>query len=637
MLHEVIPIEKNSFPIITLYSIFDFRMLPSKICFVLFCCVISCTSDLISEEDDILEETLADCILNISKSYFNKDLPTIVQTPETWRKNGIPIETQSDKFLERFSTYSGIPQVIIGHIKVNLRVQQPNIVKPGSYVMLIPPVLSEQEQYWVIKMFARMWVNVHSPKSRFIIGLNWYCTVDTNFVAEALLNWAYDHSFYDVIVVIPKIRSNEKLPKFDIFGWLSEDQINICSERLKKIRYFDTWIAENKTFLLNANLFPIKEMINKNHCRIKVYHGNSPPFSYKLHEKLTGGIPELLRYSITPRFVPIIKFKNDSHYLLTPVIYNQEHGLRECKMTYPLFALDATWYVPIGHKVAPWRSLYKAFTPGMWMFVFLTSTFGNLFLWFIQRIEQLFFGMKNKTENSIFIIVVLIHLGVGVRDSYTGPASVLLFSLLLFYCLLINTAYQSTLFGLMVEPGEYPPIKTIEELEASKLGLKTYELEYQYESTKEFTTYNNNYGYCNVKCFMEITEDGDYAVLVAKQVGNALRDYSRRIHGSYKVLSLPETVNTYYVTICSDAYNCMLYHKLQKILFRAASSGLLQKWNTALSWWMKIVVHAQFREQGLPDISLWHLQGAFYMLLMGVLFSIFIFVAEILVHAFSSN
>ena len=51
------------------------------------------------------------------------------------------------------------------------------------------------------------------------------------------------------------------------------------------------------------------------------------------------------------------------------------------------------------------------------------------------------------------------------------------------------------------------------------------------------------------------------------------------------------------------------------------------------TWW-KIEVNSKFQEPEIPALSLWHLQGAFYVLLLGVLGSIIIFIAEIFKYSF---
>ncbi|PSN42866.1 Ionotropic receptor 379 [Blattella germanica] len=606
----------------------------SRICLVITISFGAVNSAFISYEDDPLEEAIADCVLNISKTYFNQELPTVLLMPDTWYRYEDPIERRTDKFLQIYSKYNDIPGVTIANTNTPRIFRQPNIIYPGSYIMMAPEKLSNLKQEWenwVQDMLHRIQENVENAKARFVIVLNWYSTHFTNSVSKSLLDWAYNSGFSDVIVVMSKGKKSRKVSNLDIFGWLSEEQTNLCAARISKIRRFDMWISEKKIFVFNRNLFPSKRIVTKDDCRISVFHGVAPPFAYKVNGVIFGAIPELLKYGVEPNFIPFGEWKNHSHNnIVFPIKYKIQDGIRECSWTYPIFAADITWYVPIGHKIEPWRSLYKAFTPEMWVLVIFTSAFCNLSLWMIQKIKQVYFGIKRDIDNSIVTTVVLTHLGVGVKDSYSGSASVLLFSLLLFYSLLINTAYQSTLFGLMVEPGEYPPIKTIEELEASNLRLKALERTFHNGIVS-----SEKYEHCNATCFLQITENSDYAVLIPKQLGEILRGYILREHGTQKVLSLTEMVTTYYLGMSIRRINCIVFMRLESLLFRAASSGLIHKWNNEYVQLCRIKFY-KYKSQNLPKLSIWHLQGAFYLLMVGVLGSVLIFFAEIIVYNFYS-
>ncbi|PSN40945.1 Ionotropic receptor 388 [Blattella germanica] len=613
-------------------------MLMLKIYFALFVFSGGPISAFTLHDDDPLEEALADCVLNISRTYFNQDLPTVIQTPETWRKYGVPIKTYKDTFFEIFSSRSDFPQAPIGYITANLSVPQLKVMLPGSYIMKIPRGLNKQTHAWIIQMLRRMDVNIYNPKARLVIVVNWYPVGNVFSMVGVLLEWSYEFAFSDAIVVVPRRGKSNKLTNLDVFGWLPEDERNICLLQVNVIRRFNTWLVDKKSFAYKRHLFPVKTMRNKYHCYIKAYHGHLPPYVYYDKGRVVGSMVELVNYAVALVSVEhAMKKKHDPvHSILLPLTIEPTHELSICKLTYPLFNVDHTWYVPVGHKVAPWRSLYKAFHPLMWICVLITSTFGNIFLWLIQKIKQLRFGMKDNIDNSLLVIFILMHLNIGVRDSYTGPASVLLFSLLLFYSFLINTAYQSTLFGLMVEPGEYPPIKTLEELKASNLGLKTNEKQLIYgdNDVRYINTYGN-YSPCGIDCVLEMSENSDFAVLFSKNSGEAMRGKSREKHGSYKIVSLTEIDHTYYNAIGSDQSNCLVLKKLETLVFRAASSGLLQKWNDEYILLWKRDNYPHFEETRVSALSLWHVQGAFYVLVVGLLCSVFTFVVEILLYASS--
>ena len=62
-------------------------------------------------------------------------------------------------------------------------------------------------------------------------------------------------------------------------------------------------------------------------------------------------------------------------------------------------------------------------------------------------------------------------LGAAIYFNPQGYLSAFFFVLWLFYCLQINTAYQSSLMGFLTNPGNLPAVTTLEELDNSGLDL----------------------------------------------------------------------------------------------------------------------------------------------------------------------
>ena len=94
-------------------------------------------------------------------------------------------------------------------------------------------------------------------------------------------------------------------------------------------------------------------------------------------------------------------------------------------------------------------------------------------------------------------------------------------------------------------------------------------------------------------------------------------------------------MDTEYLGITSNIYNCIVFDRLQTIIFRASEVGLIDKWNKDFFIFYKIKVYSTFKDPEIPALSLWHLQGAFYVLVLGVLGSIVIFIVEIFKFSFT--
>ena len=84
-------------------------------------------------------------------------------------------------------------------------------------------------------------------------------------------------------------------------------------------------------------------------------------------------------------------------------------------------------------------------------------------MWLLQ-ISSNHYNQTSKNNKEVLFTALLTHLATGVGERYKGFVAVLFFSLWLCYCLIINTAYKSQFFELLVHPRKLPPIKSISEL-----------------------------------------------------------------------------------------------------------------------------------------------------------------------------
>ncbi|PSN52467.1 hypothetical protein C0J52_15003 [Blattella germanica] len=202
---------------------------------------------------------------------------------------------------------------------------------------------------------------------------------------------------------------------------------------------------------------------------------------------------------------------------ISETYFNPDHpiAVQTPAMWYAIHDWDYTWYVPSGEKAEPWRSLFKAFTLKMWILVIITSVFGNLFLWFLQKTRFILnIAIPKSTKDFLYIAII----GIDLNNTNQGPGYACFLVLWLFYSLLINAAYQSTLFELMVDPGEYPPIETFDELKESGLSRKSG----IFVIGKE-----DEYNICGDTCFADLARNRNFSVFYSIFSGTLEMDLYR--------------------------------------------------------------------------------------------------------------
>ncbi|PSN50484.1 Ionotropic receptor 357 [Blattella germanica] len=582
-----------------------------------------------------IEQHLSELIFNITETYFDPNFPIAAQTPATWYPQHDWKKNYGDILLQMLHYYSHVPKVTLGYKDIEYSVyflRTGNSVQPGSYVLLIAKPKNEVDEYFIQRTFDRFSYDTYSPKGKFIIAINFF---PQNYLHAAFYFFyqALCRGFINVILLIPKATSKRsealRMKQIDIYGWAPDEQNNICIAEVDKINHLDSWDVEMKAFVKKSNRFPKKKLTNMKYCKIYGLLGYLPPFLF--HEGIMhfGSFIELiLEYCDRFKCQFQTVFSSKKSHINFPAGYGQNHKSRECEFLYPYFVLDFTWYVPSGTKVEQWKSLFKAFTVKMWLLVIVTSVIGILFLWYLEKTTIIFRNNICKVHNDLLSIAIF---GIGVNGRKIGIGYGFFLTLWLFYTLLINTAYQSTLFGLMIDPGEYPPIKTLAELKDSGLEMRSL---VKIMGDKGFDIKNDDIESSN-DSFIQIAENRNLSVFYSTYCGELDRQAKLLVDrwGKPKVVPLEDIIRREYAYGQVRFLSCLIHDNLNTLLHRAWSFGLIQHWNKEYrEWWLK-----NYPEQNMAIVtalSIWHFQGAFYIFGIGVFVAVAIFVVEILVSPF---
>ena len=148
----------------------------------------------------------------------------------------------------------------------------------------------------------------------------------------------------------------------------------------------------------------------------------------------------------------------------------------------------------------------------------------------------------------------------------------------------------------------------------------------------------SNYEFCGKDhprvYFKEIVDTQSLAILSDTELAKWSIEYFDD-RGKPKVIPLEDIAGTLYLSVqINDQLSCMLHKPMETILNRAVSVGLMEKWNNDEVFKQKMAEAKLHTEQHILAFSLSHLQGAFYIIAIGLMMSIFVFIIEILVQAF---
>ncbi|PSN56486.1 Ionotropic receptor 482 [Blattella germanica] len=586
-----------------------------------------------------VEESLSKCVAKIANEYFNKDLATALFIPYREYESRSYISTKDshvDFLVQLLHQRIDHPLVMLDYHNNPQSLHQK--VKLGSYIIILTGEVSSH-----IHMTLKVFLTIREvakqmlPSGRLLITMTASPKMKRMYLVSTFLRpiWrAFEIS--EAIVLLPRITPTTD-DVIEVYKWFPEEQDDPCLLVLNRFVLLDIWIMNVNEFIYGVPLFQNNLITDMKGCVLNVTLQEHPPLVYLFNNGTMFGTLANQLYIIANRLNLRMKYNPTDRRTLPnlrfpfPLINVKKIILlinQECVVTYPYFIQHLKWVVPAGAPVPRWKSLIKIFNPLMWLCVVTTFLIGSITSWLLLKENQ-----QSLTYISALLDTLLTYLVAGISDRYKGTVASTFFVLWLFYCLIINTAYQSALLSFLADPGHDQPIKTIEELHRSGLHLMS---GYKFDGLAAKVVFKtNSYELCKdpIRCFTKIALNRDTALLDEEQYTYFKRSYfydSRT--KKYLITTIDESVYTMYFATAVYTHGCLLFKRMEQLVHRMWSAGLVIKDIN------KILMLTNIKNQKVLNndpyvISLSHLQGSLYFLASGLFVSIIVFLIEIMYHS----
>ncbi|PSN55691.1 Ionotropic receptor 456 [Blattella germanica] len=578
-----------------------------------------------------VEESLSRCIAKIANEYFNRDLPTALFIPYREYESHSYISTNDshvDFLVQSLHQRIDHPLVMLDYHNN----PQPLLrkVKLGSYIIILS---GEVSSYFDMgfEVFRRIYeVARHmAPSGRLLIATTSSPGKKRNIIIGKLFQAVWRVlEISEAILLLPRIRSNDD-GVIEVYKWFPEDQDDPCFQLLNQFELLDIWIMKVNEFVAGTTLFENKLITDLKNCGLNVTLHNYPPYAMRdFRDIFSPLVDQLFILCNTLKF--LFNFKQPglepvSNFVLpirVTYVTNKELDInQECVLTYPYFIKHLKWVVPAGAAVPRWKSLIKIFNPLMWRCVVSTFLIGSITSWLLLKQSQ-----QSLTYISALLDTLLTYVAAGISDRYKGTVASTFFLLWLFYCLIINTAYQSALISFLADPRHDQPIKTIDELHKSDLRLMSRVSISGVELEKiEVISQSTNQRHW----LKRIAENRDTALLDDElPFGLVINNYFDTETNKHLLHIIDKNAYTFYFTIAVYSHGCLIFKRMEQLLHRIWSAGLIIR---HFNYFYK-VQRRRYYEVLNDDpfvITLSHLQGAFYFLMCGLFVSIIVFLIEI--------
>ncbi|KDR20525.1 hypothetical protein L798_05493 [Zootermopsis nevadensis] len=598
-----------------------------------------------ADDTNDFEKHLLKGIVNIGIAYLKNYSPLAIVTADTWCNKTLHSKL-GEAVLRELQDTGNLPVVVLGNDRT-ARPTRKSTTKPGSVILLLNDGDSGNEDLVLHSMLQTLSTSPSwNPRARFIIVSTAIpsSTLGQLKIVRSALNHSFLINILDAIFMTPAPGFSETSsgpPAIEILTCFPYGSNRNCSDNVD-VTLLDRWEEEeveegirDARFRNNVNLFPSKSITNLRGCKVAMAYlqwapmvmssdGNTSTefFDEGLEVRIMKTVAEKTNFTLELRIAEN-NIKVHGYFAaqwLKPELLGAQDATR------PHFTGAFTWFVPGERKIPRWKSLIRIFNPTFWLLVLLLYVLGSVTFWALARIPT------NGEDAAAFsdVILIFMHtLSMILSESvYKKPKHTkcqMYFLLWAFYCLQINIAYQSSLIGFLANPGKEPRINNLDDLLESgiELGIQS-GLETFFNDTSDPRNKRilKSYIRCDSKnidvCLKRMAYKRNLAV-AGGRIGIEFSAYTKYLkNGKPLYVPFKDNIQQGHMVMYLTK-NSVLRQRIDSIVLRLQHSGLVEKWVHDLRRKFGKHFNKAPRKNGFCVLSLEHLEGAFYLLFLGLL------------------
>jgi hypothetical protein len=620
----------------------------------------------------VKEIHLVRCLTHISKRYFLPGRSVVISSPTTYR------EVQQELTAEILRT--AIWPVVSFDVNISLPKKTDFIDRDGSYIILIPDgsftsfkaelkLLATREN-----KFRRLWIS----EARFVVaGTNKF----PMSVQKEIFDLFSAFRIYNCIIVsqepytmdkeysrLENINEVDTGMKLVVYTWFPYQSSDSCTE-VNDITLLDSWsISAQGHFTKNTNLFPRKISNRLNGCPMKAVvrdAGWDFTISYfKLYNNVWKpmGLEFLLlkiiyeQMNMTFVHVPTPDgFQSDGEIDSTNLVsgmlgkeiyialgnigtYYMTNNIIESTNVYSMTSVS--WYVPCSIRYPRWSSIFRILSVELWLILIISIAIAAISTTLIGRYSCVSELQVYKTLTSSLTNIWAVILGVSVSTMPRTPSLRSLFLAWVCFSMAFSTVFQAFLTTFLIDSGYKTPIQNMDELFASDIKLACRpenNFIFQNFDETELSKILGNRVNCpkNDGCLNWTMYHKNVSIMVDDTRAEEFYATGVSVGENSEPLlcRLEDGVVFKYGRSMIMIYGDPLMGRVNEIIDRVVEAGIYNFW---ISYYMSFL---KLRSQkiaifhptdGYYSFNMYHLQPAFYLLLMGWCLSALCFMVELL-------
>jgi hypothetical protein len=507
-----------------------------------------------------------------------------------------------------------------------------------------------------------------NSRAKFVIVLLTEEMTDARQLAKDVLQELWRWQIINAVVVLPASTTHSNEYTVLIYTWFPyQSPSGLCGE-LRNVVHINSWILnKGGQFLQNAILYPEKVPYNLKGCPIRASTFEFYPFVIcdkhngtrtnasiidGFEIRLMQSIAECMNMTLLLRIPPGderggIQLKNGTWTgLRADIVYGEADIifaslLRQLEdylvfdVTVNYFTDRFTWFVARAKSYPRWLGMVRVFDPLAWLVCFLVIILASIFMRFLFSFHTV---KHNEVSLSYWKFSLCLSslwamfLGEGVP---TMPCSLPLrtfFLSMIIYSLAVNTIFQTFFTSYVVNPGLLHQVSNVDELVESDFIYAFYYVLDKF-LTKDFLQKLKPRVYCEpFKCLDYVATYDNYATFCGRALLAYIVDGLVKQEGKHEIYAFrDDSFQLNSVMLLPKGSH--LLDRINVVMTRTVEAGLPNQF-------LKRILDARKIEGGtiaLEDLSneycplsLNHLQGSFFFLLIGLALSLVMFLFELL-------
>jgi len=569
------------------------------------------------------------------------------------------------------------PVVVTVDGNINIREKSDFVDTDGSYIILIPDgnISTFRAQFIGLAANKFRYTRLWDSEARFVVaGANEFSMLQQ----MEIFNFLSKFRIYNCIIVSQEhyligdkysgpinVKDIDKFMKLVVYSWFPYRSSDRCTE-VNDITILDSWvISAQGHFTKNTDLFPRKISNNLNGCPMKAFVRDGKNYFttiYVQHKFSNGGVREyimgleydLLNVVLQQMNMELVLIHRPNVFELSAETTSKLIGDMVAKEMYialgglgtnilsvpyfdttnPYYTMSVRWYVPCSVKYPRWSSIFRILSVELWLVLITSIVIAAISTTLVGRYSCTPEWQRYKTLTSSLTNLWAVILGVPVSTMPRTPSVRVLFLGWVCFSVAFYTVFRAFLISFLVDSGYKTPIQRMDEMFASGIKL-AYPPEYSFiienGDETELSNVQRNLGNCPSYdvCVNWAKYHKNVSILMVDRLAEVkfLGENSEPL-----VCRLDDGIVYSYGQAMVMFHGDPLMRRVNEIIARVVEAGLYDLWISVYSQKYKLlsrkigIVHPL---DGYYSFNLYHMQPAFYLLLIGWCLSALCFMFEL--------